>query len=222
MKVGIIAPISSLRNHCTTEIQYCLPRLLVKEASYLGFYRQKVDEGNLVILDTKKMGWQRQPEDISIVEEALSLIDPSLVITPSHMYNVSKTLSSATNFLNRLHPSGVVGCLEGTNREEIEECARALKEMGIKTLAIPSHLYRTVTTLEHNGPTIYLDNNLNIQELDGREGILVTSLPIRLGLRGSLLSDYLPSPPALTLYEEEKFPKIIKRNIKEMLKFYGN
>ena len=220
MKVGIISPIKTLRKYCTTNIQYALPKLLVDSKEYREFYQEQSERGNYLILDTCKVGWKREPEDFSIIGKALTLVHPSLIITPSYMYNLKKTLEVVKDFLHSFTPNAVAGCLEGTSQEEILTCVRELNIPKVTTLAIPSHLYRIQSEVNHNGLTIYLENHLNVEELDSLDGILVTSLPVRLGLQGRFLSDYLPSPLSLTFYEEDKFPEVIKRNIDETVRFY--
>jgi len=221
MRVGIIAPIRSLKEYCTTGVQYCYPSLIVESKKYRDFYLEKVKEKNLVILDSVKVGWKREPETPSIVRDALAYVSPSLLITPSYMYDLKRTLRAAEEFLTMFKPKLVVGCVEGTTSEEVLACADSLRELKVKTLAIPAHIYRIQKSIPNSKLTLYLDNHLNAEELDSLNGILVTSLPVKLGLQGRLLSDYLPSPPSLTLYEEEdNFPKVVERNIEELKKFY--
>lgn len=228
MQVGIIAPVSTLEKYCTTEIQYCLPFLIANDKGYRSFYNLKKEEGHLVIMDTHRdQGWERKPEEMEVILEALSYLTPSLIITPSHMFQTTKTVEAARLFLSKLSsrkvkPEGIVGCVEGTTVREVKECAKDLKKLGITTLAIPSHLYKICKEIPHNGPTIYIENHLNPEELDGLEGTLVTSLPVRLGLLGRLNSDYLPSPNSLTFKEEDKFPKVIEKNIRDLIAFYAD
>ena len=220
MKVGIISPTMSLRDYCTTGVQYCIPSLIVESKEYRNFYKER-EKDDYLILDTCKVGWKREPEAFPIIKEALKYIDPSIIITPSYMYDLKKTLEVAIEFLKEFRPKFVAGCIEGTRAQEIQLCTRAFKKLGVSTLAIPSHIFKYLkAAANHNGPTIYLDNHLRVEELDELEGCLVTSLPVRLGLQGRLLSDYLPSPPSLTFCEEDKFPEVIKRNIRETLEFY--
>lgn len=219
MEVGIIAPIKLLKECCITNIQYCLPSLLLESKEYLFFYEDKVKQGCTLFLDCKKIGWRREPEILDIVKKSLKLITPNYVILPSHMFNKNKTIGIQREFLKKLRGHKLVQCLEGTTKEEISDCLTALPEMEI---IIPSHNINTCKDISWSGPITYLDNHLNIEEIKNREGdILITSLPIRLGLQGRLLSDYRPSPPSLTFYEEEnKYPTIIKRNIKEVIRYY--
>ncbi len=50
MRVGIIAPISMLNEYCTTDIQYCLPRLLVENKIYRDFYKKRKKQKLLLSL----------------------------------------------------------------------------------------------------------------------------------------------------------------------------
>ncbi|MBU1067412.1 hypothetical protein KKE60_06465 [Patescibacteria group bacterium] len=220
MKVGIIAPISSLRKYCKTEIQYCIPSLIVSSKEYRNFYKEQEKTASLLILDTAKVGWKREPENFGVVEKALDYINPTLIITPSYMYNLNKTIEVVREFLTYFKPKMIAGCLEGTTEKEVQACSSKLKNLGIATKAIPAHILRITKEIVSNGPTIYIDNHLTIKELYGLEGVLVTSLPVRLGLQGRLLSDYMPSPPLLNFYEEDKFQEMIEKNIKELRNFY--
>lgn len=221
MKIGIIAPIKGLKKYCTTEVQYCLPSLILKSEKYREFYLERKDKGNLVLLDSRKVGWRREPESLQVTKEAVSILEPSVLILPSYMYDSGRTVDIASQYLRELKPKSVVGCVEGTTEDEAIMCAKKLTKLGLVTLAIPSHLFKFCKQIVHNGPTIYIENHLNMEELDGQEGVLVTSLPVRLGLQGRLISDYLPSPPSLTFHEkEDNFPNLIRRNIEEIINFY--
>jgi len=204
-----------LDKYCITEFQYCLPKLIVESKKYRNFYSKH--QNVFTIMDMRKMGWKKEPEDFGIVEKALSMVTPDLVILPSYMYELGRTLEVGRRFLEEFKPKHVAGCLEGTTYEEVEACKDCLKEMGVGAFASPSHLYKTYK----EDVQVYIENHLHIKELGGLDGILVTSLPVRLGLLGRLVSDYLPSPPSLNFYEEENnFPLIVERNIKEVLTYY--
>lgn len=218
MKVGIISPIRLLSKYCTTNIQYVIPSLYSESKEYRNFYDRKVEKGDMVILDCKKVGWKREPEDLSLCIDVAKFLSPYLIILPSCMYNCIATLEVANRYANEFKGMNLVGCLEGTTIKEIKRCMRGIRKADM--VAIPSHIYNICTKIDDK-QVIYLDNHLRIEELEGLDGILVTSLPIRLGLLGRLLSDYLPSPPSLTFYEEEDlFPMIVESNVKEVLDYY--
>ena len=219
MEVGIIAPVSLLK-YCITDIQYCLPSLLSSNKSYKSFYKDRDSRGDLIIIDSRRIGWKRQPEDIDLVRQAMELLPKALVILPSYMFDVTKTLEISKRFLQILKPSCVAGCIEGSDIKNVEKCVEGFRDLGVRTIAIPSHIYRISKTFKNNGPVIYLDNFSNLDELAKLEGTLVTSLPIRLGLQGRLVTDYLPSPPHLTFEETPAFQKIVEKNIKDTISFY--
>lgn len=221
MEVGIIAPIKLLREYCTTRIQYCLPELIVESKEYRSFYKEKATEGKLVIMDIRKIGWKREPEDFRIVKEALKHLRACMIIYPSCMYNWKKTMKVVRDFKKTFRLEGV-GCLEGTNKKELTLCAHKLIKEKVTTLAIPSHIYNLrIKDTSFNKPIMYIDNYSGMDELVGLDGILVTSLPVRLGLEGKLLSNYKPSPPSLTFYEtEDPYPMITKKNVKEAIRYY--
>lgn len=217
MKIGIIAPIKFLEEFCITDIQYYLPTLIVENKKYRDFCVRKLREKNTVIMDMKKIGWKREPEDPSIIDKALNLLIPSIIILPSYMFNTQKTTGILDSF--KFRNITTYGCLEGTNMKEVQSCIEEFKDLD--GYAIPSHMYGICTSVPQDKPIIYIENHLSIDELKAEKGILVTSLPIRLGLEGRLLSDYRPSPPSLTFYEEEnKYPSITKKNIEEIIGFY--
>jgi len=216
MKVGIIAPIKLLSKCCITSTQYCLPRLLVESEEYKRFYQGASKRGHYIILDTVKVGWKREPEDYSIVREALGIIKPSLVVTPSYMYDYQRTIRAHQNFKRKFKLTNLAVCLEGTCLKEVQKCQKALP--GFKSYALPAHLYRFAK--DSVRVNLYLDNSTSIEELDPFEGTLVTSLPVRLGLVGRLLSDYSPSPPSLGFYEEPKFLEVVERNVKGVISYY--
>jgi hypothetical protein len=224
LKIGIIAPIRFLESYCTTGIQYCLPRLLVQEASYRSFYKGRQEKGDIVILDCRQPTWKRLPENFHVVEEALRYIEPDLVILPSYMFNRKRTIGVVKDWRPQLDSYSLGAVLEGTNLKEVSRCTNDFSSF---CHVIPSHIYNiylpNIGKLETSSPTIYLENHSSPFELGGLGGILLTSLPIRLGLQGRLLHDYLPSPPSLNFYEaENSYPKVVEKNIEEVLEFYGS
>jgi hypothetical protein len=217
MKVGIIAPIKFLEKYCITDIQYCLPYLLISSETYRNFYKKRKDLGDTIILDCRKVSWKREPEDFNIIKESLKILEPNLIIAPSYMFNSKASSEILKNFLTEIPISRkkVVKCLEGATKEEL------LYLPWTEELAIPSHMYRFLPIIKCTPKTIFIENHLNVEELDGMKGILVTSLPIRLGLQGRLLSDYRPSPNSLTFYEEDdKYEKITRKNVEDIIEYY--
>ena len=221
MKVGIIAPIKFLDKYCVTDIHYCLPGLLRESKEYRDFYLSERDEGKMLILDCKKLDWRRRPEELEVCATAIEDVRPTFVILPSYMYEAKKTVEVALYYKSKLpnYGSKLVGCLEGTTKEEVNWCMKSIK--GVFTYAIPSHQYSICKKVNWTKPLIYIDNHLHLEELKGLDGILVTSLPVRLGLSGRLLSDYLPSPPSLTFYEEkDEYQLLTTKNVEETIEYY--
>ena len=215
MKVGIISPIDFLSKYCITDIQYCLPKLLVDSKEYRDFYIGRQKKGNTLILDCRKLTWKREPEDFRVIKEALKIINPSIIITPSYMFNLKGTKEIYKEFKKVFKSDKILRCLEGTSEEDIKKYPKD------ESIAIPSHMYRYALKKPWGPQTVFIENHLSLEELDGMDGILVTSLPIKLGLQGRLLSDYLPSPPSLTFYEEEdKYPEITAKNVEETIEYY--
>ena len=218
MKVGIIAPIKFLNNYCITSIQYCLPSLLITNTTYRNFYKKRKIERSTIILDCRKVSWKRIPEDFEVIKKALRVCDPDIIVAPSYMFNSRASSEILKKFIDEF-PSvatKVVKCLEGASEEDL------LYFPWTKELAVPSHMYRYLSIIKSTSQTIYLENHLALEELEGKDGILVTSLPIRLGLQGRLLTDFRPSPDSLTFYEEEdKYEKITRKNVKDTIEFYG-
>ena len=214
MKVGIIAPINFLDRYCITSIQYVLPRLLVEEPKYRDFYLDRKSRRNTIILDCKVPSWKREPEDFDLIKKALELITPKIIVAPSYMFNAKLSKEIHKKFLKEF-PSWkeqIVQSIEGTTELDLKYKKGSL-------VAIPSHMFRFLDKLPSN--SIYVENHLDPGELEDRKGILVTSLPVRLGLQGRLLSDYKPAPESLTFYEEEDlYPKITLKNVEEMIERY--
>ena len=223
MRVGIIAPIAMLDKYCVTKTQYCLPRLIVENTTYRDFYQKKTKEGKVVIMDLKKPSWKREPEDWEIVEQALKVIEPEVIILPSYTFEKDKTVKVTLQYSRALRNKNyqVWPCLEGTSKEEVRACQRSLKDVNEGLwFALPSYLY---SVAEHKGKTMmYIENHMSMGELDGcGNAILVTSLPIRLGLEGRLITDYRPSPSSLTFMEtEDRFPKVTERNVRTLIDYY--
>lgn len=218
MEVGIIAPISMLEKYCKTRIQYFLPRLLEESQEYKKFY-QNLPEGTIKIMDCRKPTWKREPEDLDLCKKGLSF-DPDYVILPSVTFDSGKTIKVAREYSRELKYSKnkLITCVEGTTKKEVLGCARELK--GFSGFAIPSHLYGICKKVSSR-LTIYIENHLRYEELEGLDGILVTSFPVRLGLQGRLLSNYPPSPPSINFYEEEnKYSILVEKNIEEFIKYY--
>ena len=214
MKVGIIAPINFLETYCITDTQYVLPRLLVEESRYRDFYIERKERGDTIILDCKVPHWKRKPEESDIIEKALGMLPPDIIIAPSHMFNARLSKEAFKKFLKELpfNKTRIIKCVEGTSEKD-------LKYSKDSFVAIPSHMFRFLDNLPTNA--LYIDNHLDPDELNGREGILVTSLPVRLGLQGRLLTDFKPAPESLTFYEEEDlYPKITLGNVKDLIETY--
>lgn len=214
MKIGLISPIKFLDKYCITDVQYCLPSLLVNSEPYWKFYQGRKKKGDIIILDCKKLGWRREPEDFRTIELALGLLKPNIIIAPSYMFNRLASLEVYDQFRKEFPGlKNVARCIEGGSEED-------MKIVG-GTLAVSSHMYKYIGDVKLGPNTIYIENHLCLNELDGRKGILVTSLPIRLGLQGRLLSDWKPSPNSLTLFEEEdNYPKIIAKNVQDTIEYY--
>ena len=167
-----------------------------------------------MILDCRVPHWKRAPEEFDIIEKALGLLPPDIIIAPSHMFNAKLSKETFKKFLGSLprNKSKVIRCIEGTSEKDLKFNKDSLH-------AVPSHMFRFLEKLPLN--SLYIENHLDPKELHDREGILVTSLPVRLGLQGRLLSDSKPAPESLTFYEEEDlYPKITLKNVKDLIEIY--
>jgi hypothetical protein len=217
MKIGIISPIKFLDKYCITDVQYCLPRLLVDYESYWKFYKGRKKEGDTTILDCRKPSWRREPESFRTIELALGMLKPDIIIAPSYMFNKDASKEIHKKFVEEFvgFKNIIVKCLEGSSEQDIEVPPRS------KSVAIPSHMFRYLNSIKLPTNTIFIENHINLEELGKRKGILVTSLPVKLGLLGRLMSDYRPSPNSLTFEEkEDDYPKITLKNIKDTIEFY--
>ena len=221
MRVGIITP-PKLLKYSTTKVHYCLPRFIEEDPRYRKFFIDRVRKDEVVILDLIKPGWKRTPESAEIIEAALSFITPTYTVLPSYMYNLEKTVRTARETSRLVDGLGstLVPCIEGSTLKEI---ITALSMFSwAKTMAFPAHIYKVCTIDQLPVKSaIFIDNWKNIDELGRvKDSILVTSLPIRLGLAGRFLSDFSPAPPRLKFDEEDKFPAVIRKNIQEAVEHY--
>ena len=223
MRLGIIAPAAMLETYCITKTHYVLPSLFLENETYRNFYLEASKKGHLIILDSKQVGWKRAPASIEMILECLQQITPRYIITPSYLFKTKDSLEVTKQFLSLPQIKGlnpettrVVGCVEGTTEEECLNYKKELRQLGLNLFAYPSHIYNT-----YKGPKgIYIENHSRLEELQGCEGILVTSLPIRLGLKGMLIPDYFPTPGSLDFNTvEDPFPGIIKKNLQKAVKF---
>jgi mRNA-degrading endonuclease RelE of RelBE toxin-antitoxin system len=219
LEIGIIAPIKLLEECCVTNTQYCIPELLLNSKTYLSFYKKKESKGDKILLDCKKLTWKRIPESLDIILQALKLITPTYIILPSYMFNKEKTIEVQKEYKKRLKGYKLIYCLEGTNEKETLDYLKLNPKVRI---TIPSHNINTCKNINWGYPVIYLDTHLRIDEIQPNDtNLLLTSLPVRLGLQGRLLSDFKPSPPSLTFYEEENnYPAILNKNIEEVIRYY--
>ena len=222
MEISIIAPIKML-DFCCTRTHYVLPSLLLESEEYLDFYIEKQKLGHTIVMDCTKIGWKREPELLETTIKATQELSPEEVILPSLMYNLIKTKEVVSEYLDTYWKEGfsLVGCLEGTSLSELEECRDNLVDLGIKNWALPAHCYRFSKKIENI--SYYIDNWESPSELKDKKGVLFTSLPVRLGLQGRLLSNYKPTPPLLTFKEDStQFGEVIRKNIEEMIEYYDS
>ena len=220
LRVGIIAPIKYLSDYCNTRVQYCIPGLL-SDPRYSSFYAQRQRQMDLVILDYRSLELPRAPGNY--IKPSFSI---DIVVSPSYAFKKEKTLEAFKEFYKREIDSNseLAGCVEGSTLEEASDCVRVLEDHKISYLAVPAHMQlvfkgeRPKTDL----PVIFLDNRTSPYECKGGlSDILVTSLPVRLGLLGRLNSDYLPTPESLNFFTEENlYPTVIEKNIQDLLEHY--
>lgn len=226
MEVGIIAPPKLLNKYCNKGVQYCLPKLLVENTDYRNFYREKYKCNGKIILDCRSPeGWKRVPEDLDIVKRAIYFLgdEIDIIILPSFTYKRKETRKVTESFLRELKSFTVAVCPEGPTFREFLGSYKELKALGPNLTAIPSYSIPVVgPRIKEFEGSIFIDNYQKVEEFDGiKNGTLVTSLPIRLGLEGRLLSDYLPTPQALTFNEDkDSFSKVTETNVRETLEFY--
>lgn len=228
MNVGIVAPIKMLSKYCKGGIQYCIPTWLLESDEYFDFYaRHTLNGDSLVIMDTKSKEPRRQPEEEDIVIDAGETLKPDMVITPSVAFNKDKTLSEFYKFRNSdwgssFMKEGLIGCVEGATLEEVVSCAKGLKDH-VGYYAVASHLLSFIGDgLRIDKPIVYIDNRTSPWEISLQKGdIIVSSLPVRLGLCGRLNSNYLPSPPPLEFLEnKDNYPIITTQNVDDFISHF--
>jgi len=224
MEIGIIAPIKFLNRYCITRIQYCLPELLVESKEYLNFYTSCLLSQEKVILDCRTTDPIRKPISSSLLKEALDKLKPTLIVMPSNAYSLSKTLTTQEEFLNLDYlqtwkeSRSLIACLEGTNELEVLRFQDFWK--GYK-IAIPSHMYIVTRKMLHGPRGYFIENRNDPYEIPNGSGILLTSMPIRLGLEGRLNSLGPTTSSTLNFYlEEERFESVIDKNIEDLINHY--
>lgn len=224
MDIGIIAPIKFLNRYCITRIQYCLPELLLDSKEYFDFYSSCLVGEERVILDCRTMDPIKKPISQSILKEVLERFKPTLIIMPSNAYSLSKTLVTQEDFLNIDYigywkgARKLIACLEGTNELEVLRYQDAWT--GYK-LAIPSHMYIVTRKMLKAPRGYFIENRNDPYEITNGKGILLTSMPIRLGLEGRLNSLGPTTSSTLNFYlQEERFETVIEKNIEDLINHY--
>lgn len=229
MKVGIIAPTKMMAKYCNTYHLYCLPELVIEDKRYYTFFKERSLSGKFIFMDSVKVGWKREPISNYILDRALDMINPAGLILPSYSFNLPATLEVAKETYERYKTYSylLVSCLEGTNYEEVGKAVEYLPQTDMR--AIPSYLLKIVKEgleqvqlgQEVVNNVVIIENQSNVYEAYGFSGLLLTSLPVRLGLQGRLNSNYQPSPETLNYKEEEdNFPSMVRENIEEAIRFY--
>jgi hypothetical protein len=228
MNVGIVAPIKMLNKYCKGGIQYCIPMWLLENDDYFDFYGRKSLDGNsLVIMDTKHKDSRRQPEDEDVIIDAGEALKPDMVITPSVAFNKDKTIAEFLKFRNSdwgssFMKEGLIGCLEGATLEEVISCAEEMR-LHVGYYGVASHLLSFIGEgLKIAKPIVYIDNRTSPWEISLQKGdIIISSLPVRLGLCGRLNSNHLPSPPPLDLLEDkDNYPTITTQNVDDFISHF--
>lgn len=232
MQVGFISPISVLDKYCSlTRVQYCLPELFLSSNSYRHYYLSRRQQGDIVVVDSRRIGWRRVPSPIDETLKTVEELAPQYVVMPSYMYDVVRTERAQQEFQEALskYEERLVYSLEGVTRQSVLQFFRKVRKRGVAPMiAIPSHISRVLRFTPIQAPLItffYLDNWEDPFETpirEGRQDFLFTSLPIRLGISGRLLTDNKPTPPSLTFQEEDRYPDITIKNVKEVLEYYAS
>ena len=224
MDIGIIAPIKFLNKYCITRIQYCLPELLLDSPGYFDFYTSCLVGEEKVILDCRTMDPLRKPISSNILKEVLEKFKPTLIIMPSNAYSLNKTLTTQEEFLNLdylnlwRHSRKLIACLEGTNELEVIKYQESWK--GYK-LAIPSHMYIVTRKMFQAPRGYFIENRNDPYEVPNGSGVLLTSMPIRLGFEGRLNSLGPTTSSTLNFHlEEERFESVIEKNIEDLINHY--
>jgi len=228
MNVGIIAPIAMLDKYCKGSIQYCIPAWLLDNDKYFDFYARKVlDSNNIVIMDTRTKDGKRQPEDEDITVAAGESLRADMVITPSVAFHKERTIAEFFKFRNSdwgssFMKDGLIGCVEGATLEEVVSCASILKDH-VSYYAVASHLLSFIReNLVSDKPVVYIDNRTSPWEINMKRGdIMISSLPVRLGLSGRLNNNYMPSPGPLNMLDSrDDYPTITMQNVDDFISHF--
>lgn len=233
MEIGIIAPTNLIKKYCLTNIQYVYPSLFKTDEDYAVFHLQKRWEeydNTITIVDCSRPGWKRVPESLLNCLPAIRELQPHYIITPSYTYDIKKTLEIEEAFkesiLSASEDSVLVPCLEGIKLEDIIECYNLRKNFIVaipQTTASYGKADLARASLRGVKKYIYLDHYTKLTDIEPRHNdFVISSLPLRQGLQGRLLTD--PNPPPLTLDlrpQEDKYPDIVKYNLREMVNYYA-
>ncbi len=140
-EIGIITP-PKLATKYSTRIKYVIPDTINRD--YLK-YLNDTRKDSVIYLDCRQTNWKRIPSDLDLTIQVIEELSPNYIITPSYMFDTKKTVGVFETFLNKLdeleltYRKGLlVGCLEGTNSKEVDNCLNSLEKYGLKKFIIPN------------------------------------------------------------------------------------
>jgi len=226
MKAGIIAPTNKLRKYCIlSSLQYCYATLILSSPTYYTFYRERLKQGDIVILDsTPKL--PRKYDTTDILLDAAYKLHPSAIVLPSSDFALERTIIWSEHFQSKLKlTTKTIGVLQGYDTKTLKKC---YKELTCDLIGLPSNLEKVkprnklVTQLQLSKPILFIEiysDPLFEVPVDGNILGIVTSFPIRLAYDCRKLNEYLPEPPTLDFEtEKEPLPELTEKNISKFIK----
>jgi len=141
-KIANITPIPMLDEVLTEKDNFhlVLTNLILSDQKYLDFYRNRIAQGDYVILDVPAFETS-QPTSTTSVDAAAAMLMPSEVVLPDDITSAKNTIALAhqcKTLLERAsYPGKTMGVPHGTDYREYIDCAVELVEdVGVNVLGI--------------------------------------------------------------------------------------
>lgn len=133
MQLGIIGPVSALRKLKIGTMHLILTSQVLSNKEYVNFYKERLREGDYVILDNDAHE-QKAASSLTLLDEAIKIIRPSEVVLPDVIRNraetVERTIEGIKHFRvdnrDRYADIKLMAVAQGNTVEEWEQCKNQL------------------------------------------------------------------------------------------------
>ena len=150
IKISCELPNCMLNMNCNlNDYDFVLFHLYATNSTYREYYKalRKYRPGRLMILDNSAYEFFVNGEELDIAGyiTVINELKPDMYIIPDFLMKKEKTIESVRTFrfknpkLNRHLPQEEMAVAQGDNAQELNDCLRTYKEMGISCVAIPFH-----------------------------------------------------------------------------------